>query len=66
MTPAGEPDAANLADRMTRLEATVEALQDQVHRESERHQREVAELRHQLRPEELARALSDDARRRGI
>jgi hypothetical protein len=51
---------------LTRLEARVEALQDQVHRESERHQREMADLRRQLKPEELTRALSADARRRGI
>jgi hypothetical protein len=66
VTDASQPDAASLVDRLTRLEARVEALQDQVHRESERHQREMADLRRQLKPEELTRALSADARRRGI
>jgi uncharacterized membrane protein YgaE (UPF0421/DUF939 family) len=66
MTDAAQPDVAGLVDRIARLEANVEALQDQVHRQSERHQHEMAELRRQLRPEELARSLSDDARRRGI
>jgi hypothetical protein len=66
MTDATPSDGQDVADRVARLEAAVEALQDQLHRESERHQREVAELRRQLKPEELARALSADARRRGI
>lgn len=66
MTDGPEPDAADLADRVRRLETTVEALQDQVHRQSQRHEREVAELRRSLRPEELVRALSADARRRGL
>lgn len=66
MTGATEPDVASLIDRLARLEATVEALQDQVHRQNERHQHDVAELRRQLKPEELARTMSADARRRGI
>jgi hypothetical protein len=65
-TGAVEEDAATLADRVSGLEAAVEALQDQVHRQAERHEREVADLRRQLRPEALARAMSADARRRGI
>jgi hypothetical protein len=66
VTGATDPDLASLVDRVARLEATVEALQDQVHRQNERHQSEVADLRRQLKPEELARAMSADARRRGI
>jgi hypothetical protein len=66
MTDTAHPDAVALANRLARLEAAFEALQDQVHRESERHQREMAELRRQLKPEELTRTLSADARRRGI
>jgi hypothetical protein len=66
MTGATEPDLAALVDRLERLEATVEALQDQVHRQGERHQSEVADLRRQLKPEELARTMAADARRRGI
>ncbi|HEU4974191.1 MAG TPA: hypothetical protein VFT50_03825 [Baekduia sp.] len=60
------PREAALAARVRRLEALVEALQDQVHRESERHDREIAELGRQLRPEAIARSLSDDRRRRGL
>lgn len=66
MTDAAEPDAATFADRLSQLEATVEALQDQVYRQNERHQHEVADLRRQLNPKELARAMSADARRRGL
>lgn len=61
-----EAEAASLADRLARLESRVEALQDQVYRQHERHQSEVADLRHQLKPEELARTISADARRRGL
>jgi hypothetical protein len=66
MTGATEPDVAGLVDRLTRLESNIEALQDQVHRQNERHQQELADLRRQLKPEELARTMSADARRRGI
>jgi hypothetical protein len=66
MADDAESDQARLAGRLAQLEATVEALQDQVHRQSERHERELADLRRQLKPAELARSLSDDARRRGI
>lgn len=66
MTEAIEPDVATLVDRIARLEATIEALQDQVHRQNERHQSDVTDLRRQLKPEALVRAMSADARRRGI
>ena len=64
--PAAPPAAPDLAARVAELEARVEALQDQVYRESERRDRELAEVRHALRPEELVRTLSEDARRRGL
>jgi hypothetical protein len=66
VTGATQPDVTSLAERLARLEASVEALQDQVHHQNERHQSEVADLRRQLKPEELARTMSADARRRGI
>lgn len=61
-------DAASqrLEERVERLESALEALQDQLHRESQRRDEQIAELRRQVRPEELARELSDDARRRGL
>ena len=55
-----------LRARLERLESVVEGLQDAVHRESQRHDDEIAELRTRLQPSEIARALDDDARRRGL
>jgi hypothetical protein len=51
---------------LAQVEAALEALQDQVYHQGERYERELAELRRQLRPAEVARSLSDDARRRGL
>jgi hypothetical protein len=48
------------------LEALVEGLQDAVHRDSVRHEERLAELERMTQPEALAKALSDDARRRGL
>jgi hypothetical protein len=48
------------------LEGLVEGLQDAVHRESVRRDQEAAEFQRQISPPELARALSEDARRRGL
>jgi hypothetical protein len=48
------------------LEELVEALQDAVHRESVRRDHEAAEVQRQMSPPELARALSEDARKRGL
>jgi uncharacterized coiled-coil protein SlyX len=55
-----------LERRVASLEGVVEALQDAVHREWVRHDHKTAELERKTRPDELARALSKDARRRGI
>ena len=67
MGDAAPPAAPQtLEQRVAHLEAALEALQDQLHRESQRRDHELADLRHQLRPEELARELSEDARRRGL
>jgi hypothetical protein len=63
---AGGAGRRSVEARIAALEARVEALQDQVYRESERHDRELADLRRRLRPEEIARELSEDARRRGL
>jgi hypothetical protein len=61
-----QPDVMELEERLEALEAAFEGLQDAVHRESRRHERELADLRHEVQPANLARALSADARRRGI
>jgi hypothetical protein len=65
--PAAPPEELRrLAARVAHLEALVEGLQDAVHRESVRHDQRVAELERKTQPEVLAKALSEDARRRGL
>jgi hypothetical protein len=65
--PATRPEQLrSLHQRMAHLEALVEGLQDAVHRESVRYDERLAELDHKLQPDALAKALSDDARRRGL
>jgi hypothetical protein len=59
-------DAAKLRARIDHLEIELQALQDTVYRDVQRHDGELAELRRQLDPTNLVRALSDDARRRGL
>ena len=62
-----EPDRLEgLQERIAHLESSLEALQDAMLRESSRHDEEIAELRSQLDPRSLSRALSEDARRRGL
>ena len=55
-----------LEQRLEHLEALVEGLQDAVHRDAVRHEERIAELEHKTQPEAIAKALSDDARRRGL
>jgi hypothetical protein len=55
-----------LEERVAHLEALVEGLQDAVHRDSVRHEARMSELERKTDPAELAKALSDDARRRGL
>jgi hypothetical protein len=55
-----------LRARIEHLEQLVEALQDSVHRESERHGRRIAEFEAQIQPAALSLALSKDARERGL
>jgi vacuolar-type H+-ATPase subunit I/STV1 len=55
-----------LEARITHLEQLVQGLQDSVHRESARHAKQIAELEAQLRPRALSKALSKDARERGL
>ena len=61
------------ADRLQALEARVahveqllEGLQDSVHRESERHEKLIAELQTQVQPEAMRAALAEDTRSRGL
>ena len=64
-----DPDADRigaLAARVDHLEQLLEALQDSVHRESERYGKRLTELEAQIQPAALVAALSRDARERGL
>ena len=55
-----------LEERVQHLEAQLEGLQDAVHRQAVLYDERIAELRKRTTPEELARDLSEDARKRGL
>jgi hypothetical protein len=55
-----------LEGRVADLEDLVEGLQDAVHRDSMRRDEQAARLERKTEPREVARALSDDARERGL
>jgi uncharacterized coiled-coil DUF342 family protein len=55
-----------LASRIAELETMVQGLQDSVHRESKRQSQRLADLETQIQPAALVRALSEDARQRGL
>jgi uncharacterized coiled-coil protein SlyX len=65
--PAGEdPRIEQLARRVAHLETMIEGLQDAVHREISRTNDQIDQLRRRTEPAELSRALSEDARHRGL
>ena len=55
-----------LEARVTHLEQLLEGLQDAVYRESERHDKLIADLQAQTQPGAMGAALADDARNRGL
>jgi hypothetical protein len=55
-----------LEARVGHLEAELEGLQDAVHRRAVAEDEQIDELRRRTAPEQLARDLSEDARRRGL
>jgi hypothetical protein len=55
-----------LEERMDHLEAELEGLQDAVYRQAVLEAEHVDELHRRTTPEQLARDLSADARRRGL
>jgi hypothetical protein len=55
-----------LERRVSHLESLVEGMQDAIHRESRRRDDQTDRLEKRTEPRELARALSEDARRRGL
>jgi hypothetical protein len=62
-----KPDrrARSLEVRIAHIESMIEGLQDAVHRDAVRTDARLEELRRQLEPAELSRALSAEQRRRG-
>jgi hypothetical protein len=52
--------------RVADLEVMVQGLQDAVHREAVRRDEQAARFERRIEPREIARALSDDARERGL
>jgi hypothetical protein len=56
----------DLERRVSHLEELLEGLQDAVHRDSLRRDEETARLERRTGPREMARALSEDARKRGL
>ena len=69
-TPAGgtpEQDAIPaLEARITHLEQLLQGLQDSVHREAIRQGKRIADVEARIEPAALSRALSTDARQRGL
>lgn len=62
-----EQDALRaLEARITHLEQLVQGLQDSVHRESSRQSKRLAELEARIQPAAINKALSEDARERGL
>jgi hypothetical protein len=55
-----------LEARIEHLEAELEGLQDALYRQAILEGEHVGELRRRMAPEQLARDLSQDARRRGL
>jgi BMFP domain-containing protein YqiC len=65
-TGSERDDLRALQERVAHLEQVVEGLQDSVHRESTRLSQRIGELEARIQPAALGRALSDDARKRGL
>ena len=66
---AERPDAQALGpleDRVRQLEQLVYGLQDAVYRESTRQSDRIAELEARIEPGAMGKALSEDARDRGL
>jgi uncharacterized coiled-coil protein SlyX len=64
--PAATDPLLALEKRIAHLETMIEGLQDAVHREACRTNRDLDQLRKRIEPSEMSRALSEDARERGL
>jgi uncharacterized coiled-coil protein SlyX len=62
----GSDELLGLEARIAHLEQVVQGLQDSVHRESTRLNKRIGELEARTEPGALGRALSEDARQRGL
>jgi hypothetical protein len=61
-----DEDDALLRTRIDQLEKALEALQDSVYKDVVRQDERIDELARRLDPPNLVRAISEDARRRGL
>jgi uncharacterized coiled-coil protein SlyX len=61
-----EARLASLENDVARLESLIEALQDAIHRETMRTRADLRALEAKTQPAEIARALSEDIRKRGL
>jgi len=66
LSGSGQDDLRALQARIAHLEQLVQGLQDSVHRESTRLSKRIGEVEARIQPAVLGRALSDDARDRGL
>lgn len=64
--PAAERRIETLEQRIQHLESMLEGLQDAVDRQATMASEQISELRRRTEPEEMARALSEHARTRGL
>ena len=62
----GQDELRALEARIAHLEQVVQGLQDSVHRESTRLGKRIGELEARIQPAALGRAMSEDARQRGL
>lgn len=65
-TAPGRDELGALEARIAHLEDVVQGLQDSVHRESTRFTKRIGELEARIQPAAIGRAMSDDARKRGL
>ena len=64
--PGWQGPLAALEARVEHLEALLEGFQDAVHRRAVQQDKQIAELGRRVEPDQIARELSEDARKRGL
>jgi BMFP domain-containing protein YqiC len=62
----GRDELQALEARIVHLEEVLQGLQDSVHRESTRLSKRIGEVEARIQPGALGRAMSEDARQRGL